>query len=378
MNVAVCPGDASKNRPPRRRYVSARAPSHCARDIGLHVLPLRVGDVRGLGHRQTQAGRVAGGVAGSWGTVTVQNGKITLNDFVSEGELEGISSPVTELSADELALYGDKLGRKPQDVNFTPDFQRTGTIAKAMWEQRFGQRIDGVPSIDPVLLQRVLSVVGSVQVNYKSYSPVLDGQSTSRVLLNEVYAALPDPEDQDEFFSLATTAAFNRMLHVQGGQSMQLIRQLAAAVQQGHVYVWSAHAEEQSAGTVVSGSLFTAKSPKCLGGKTPKQVIGVYSNDAMGSKMDWYLERKVTDTIVKIYPNGRERHEITISLRNMLNQAECGQGARIRGRRVGKRCAEGRYPVHQLSVRAYRWFRAGICCRPRRGAAEAITVFMTV
>ena len=304
----------------------------------------------------------------------MQNGKITLNDFVSEGELEGISSPVTELSADELALYGDKLGRKPQDVNFTPDFQRTGTIAKAMWEQRFGQRIDGVPSIDPVLLQRVLSVVGSVQVNYKSYSPVLDGQSTSRVLLNEVYAALPDPEDQNEFFSLATTAAFNRMLHVQGGQSMQLIRQLAAAVQQGHVYVWSAHAEEQSAGTVVSGSLFTAKSPKCLGGKTPKQVIGVYSNDAMGSNMDWYLERKVTDTIVKIYPNGRERHEITISLRNMLNQAECGQGARIRGRRVGKRCAEGRYPVHQrLPV---------VPCRnmlpARRGAAEAITVFMTV
>lgn len=177
MNVAVCLEDASKNRPPRRRYVSARAPSHCARDIGLHVLPLRVGDVRGLGHRQTQAGRVAGGVAGSWGTVTVQNGKITLNDFVSEGELEGISSPVTELSADELALYGDKLGRKPQDVNFTPDFQRTGTIAKAMWEQRFGQRIDGVPSIDPVLLQRVLSVVGSVQVNYKSYCRCLTGKA---------------------------------------------------------------------------------------------------------------------------------------------------------------------------------------------------------
>jgi len=37
-------------------------------------------------------------------------------------------------------------------------------------------------------------VVGSVQVNYKNYSPVLDGQSTSRVLLNEVYAALPDPD----------------------------------------------------------------------------------------------------------------------------------------------------------------------------------------
>ena len=268
--------------------------------------------------------RATGGVAGSWGTVTVQNGKITLNDFVSEGELEGISSPVTELSADELALYGDKLGRKPQDVNFTPDFQRTGTIAKAMWEQRFGQRIDGVLSIDPVLLQRVLSVVGSVQVNYKNYSPVLDGQSTSRVLLNEVYAALPDPEDQDEFFSLAATAAFNRMLHVQGSQSMQLIRQLAAAAQQGHVCVWSAHAEEQSVldGTAVSGSLFTAKSPKYMGGKTPKQVIGVYFNDAMGSKMDWYLERKVTDTIVKTYSNGRERHEITISLRNTLNQAD--------------------------------------------------------
>ena len=268
--------------------------------------------------------RATGGVAGSWGTVTVQNGKITLNDFVSESELEGLDSPVTELSADEIALYSDKLGRKPQDVNFTPDFQRTGTIAKAMWEQRFGQQIDGVLSIDPVLLQRVLSVVGSVQVSYKNCSMVLDGQSTSRVLLNGAYAALPDPEDQDEFFSLAATEAFNRMLHVQSSQSMQLIKQLATAAQQGHVYVWSAHAEEQSvlAGTAVSGGLFTAKSPKYMGGKTPKQVIGVYFNDAMGSKMDWYLDRKVTDTVTETYADGRERHEITISLRNTLSEAD--------------------------------------------------------
>lgn len=268
--------------------------------------------------------RATGGVAGSWGTVTVQNGRLTLNDFVSEGELEGFDSPVTELSANELALYGDKLGRKPQDVNFTPDFQRTGTIAKAMWEQRFGQQIDGVISIDPVMLQRMLSVVGSVQVSYKNYSPVLDGQSTSRVLLNEAYAALPDPEDQDVFFSLAAKAAFDRMLHMQGSQSMQLVKQLAAAAEQGHAYVWSAHADEQAVltGTDVSGSLITAQSPKYMGGTAPKQVIGVYFNDAMGSKMDWYLERKVTDTVAETYADGREKHEITISLRNTLNEAD--------------------------------------------------------
>lgn len=268
--------------------------------------------------------RATGGVAGSWGTITVQNGRLTLNDFVSEGELEGLESPVTELSENELALYGDKLGRKPQDVNFTPDFQRTGTIAKAMWEQRFGQHIDGVLSIDPVFLQRLLSVAGSVQVSYKNYAPVLDGQSTTRVLLNEAYAALPDPEDQDAFFSLAAKSAFDRILHMSSSQSSQLLTQMAGAVQGGHVYVWSARAEEQNllSGTAVSGSLVTSQSPKYMGGKTPKQVIGVYFNDAMGSKMDWYLDRKVTDTIVKTYPNGREKHEITISLRNTLSQAD--------------------------------------------------------
>lgn len=268
--------------------------------------------------------RATGGVAGSWGTITVQNGKLTLNDFISEGELEGLESPVTALSENELALYGDKLGRKPQDVNFTPDFQRTGVIAKAMWEQRFGQHIDGVLSIDPVFLQRLLSVAGSVQVTYKNYSPVLDGQSTSRVLLNEAYAALPDPGDQDEFFSLAAKAAFDRMLQVQGNDSTRLLKQVFDAAAQGHVYVWSAHEEEQSllSGSEVSGSLVTAQSLKYMGGKTPKQVIGVYFNDAMGSKMDWYLDRKVSDTIVKTYPNGREKHEITIRLRNTLSEAD--------------------------------------------------------
>nr|WP_236028093.1 DUF4012 domain-containing protein [Bifidobacterium pongonis] len=264
--------------------------------------------------------RATGGVSGSWGTATVANGKITLNDFVSEGELAVFDSPVTQLTDDELALYGYKMGSKPQDVNFTPDFRRTGTIAKTMWEQRFGQHIDGVISIDPVFLQKVMAVVGSVQVTYNDYSPVLDGQSVARVLLNEVYAALPDSNDQDAFFSLAAKTVFDHMLHIDGGQSASLIKQLTEAVQNGHVYVWSANGDEQALldDSAVGGALVTAKSGNYMGGSTPKQVIGVYFNDAMGSKMDWYLERKVTDSIVRTYANGSEQHEITISLRNTL------------------------------------------------------------
>lgn len=271
--------------------------------------------------------RATGGVSGSWGTVTVANGRITLNDFVSEGELAVFDSPVTKLTDDELALYGYKMGSKPQDVNFTPDFRRTGTIAKTMWERRFGQHIDGVISIDPVFLQKVMSVVGSVQVTYNDYSPVLDGQSVSRVLLNEVYAALPDVNDQDAFFSLAAKTVFDHMLHIDSAQSTELVKQLTEAARNGHVYVWSANDGEQKLldDSGVGGVLVTAKSGKYMGGSTPKQVIGVYFNDAMGSKMDWYLERKVTDNIVRTYANGSEQHEITISLRNTLSKGDVGK-----------------------------------------------------
>lgn len=45
---------------------------------------------------------------------------------------------MVELTAEERMLFTDKLGTDIRDVNFTPDFPRTGEIIRAMWAIQYG------------------------------------------------------------------------------------------------------------------------------------------------------------------------------------------------------------------------------------------------
>ncbi len=67
-----------------------------------------------------------------------------------------------DLTAEERLLFTDKLGKDIRDVNFTPDFPRTGEIVSAMWNRQYGVAVDGVIAIDPLFLQNMLAVTGGV------------------------------------------------------------------------------------------------------------------------------------------------------------------------------------------------------------------------
>lgn len=270
--------------------------------------------------------RSTGGIAGSFGLMTVTGGKVELHEFVSNTDFREFDAPVVALTDDERQLYGDRLGEFMQDVNFTPDFARAAQIAKAMWESRYGGTVDGVIGMDPVMLQTLLKVTGPVTVTQGSYTATLDGDNATSTLLNGVYASLGDPKEQDEFFSNASKVAFDKILHSSGADPVALGKAAMEAARNGHFQVWSANADEQKllAGTEVGGTLVTKKSGPYLGidGAAPQQVIGVYYNDAMASKMDWFLDRKVEDKLVETYADGSEKHEVTITMRNMLDASQ--------------------------------------------------------
>lgn len=268
--------------------------------------------------------RATGGITGAIGLVTVQNGRLTLHDFLPAVDFQPSDEPVIALNPDEAALFGDRLGRFVQDVNFTPDFARTGQLAKAIWEAKEGGAVDGVLSVDPVFLQRVLAVAGPVTVGEGNSSVTLNGTNTVEMLLNAVYFNLSGNTAQDDFFRVAARAAFDRILHSSYADPIGMVRQLMGSAEGGHFYAWSAHDDEQRLldGTSVGGTLVTEESGHYLGSGAPQQVIGIYYNDSMASKMDWYLERSVEDKLVATYENGREQHEVTIRLRNTLEASQ--------------------------------------------------------
>ena len=250
--------------------------------------------------------RATGGISGSWGTITVSNGTITLNKFESEGTLPWLHEPIVALTAEEKTLFTDKLGRMAQDVNLTPDFSRTGKIAQAMWKNTYKVEVDGVVAIDPVCLQNMLAVTGGVTLDDGT---VLNGSNTAKYLLSDVYST-KDSSQQDAYFAQAASAAFSHIL-TSSSKPKDFLKAAATSISGGHVLVWSSHKDEQTilADTTISGTLSTSQS---------KPQVGVYFSDGTQSKMDWYLRRQVSTKYEKTASNGALQYTVTITLTNMM------------------------------------------------------------
>lgn len=265
---------------------------------------------------QTNAeARPSGGLPGSLGLVTVQGGHVSLQPFVSDSEIQNADEPVVDLTAEERLLFTDKLGKDIRDVNFTPDFPRTGEIVSAMWNRQYGVAVDGVIAIDPLFLQNMLAVTGGVAMPDGS---TLDGANTAQTLLHDVYARMA-PQETDEYFAVAAQAAFNHIMQ-NAGNFKSYVKALSTSVEQGHVMVWSAHEDEQNliADSAISGRLIT---------EGAKPQVGVYISDETESKMDWYLHREVTTEFQKVARNGANQYTVHIKLQNTLTAEEAASEA---------------------------------------------------
>lgn len=265
---------------------------------------------------QTNAeARLSGGLTGSLGLVTVQGGHVSLQPFVSDSEIQNADEPVVDLTAEERLLFTDKLGKDIRDVNFTPDFPRTGEIVSAMWNRQYGVAVDGVIAIDPLFLQNMLAVTGGVAMPDGS---TLDGANTAQTLLHDVYARMT-PQETDEYFAVAAQAAFDHIMQ-NAGNFKSYVKALSTSVEQGHVMVWSAHENEQNliADSAISGKLIT---------EGAKPQVGVYISDETESKMDWYLHREVTTEFQKVARNGANQYTVHIKLQNTMTAEEAASEA---------------------------------------------------
>lgn len=252
--------------------------------------------------------RPGGGLPGSWGTMTIANGTVSVQEFAPPPN--AFESPVVTLTSDERALFTEKIARDPRDVNFTPDFPRTGEIAQTMWQQATQQTVDGVIAIDPVFLQRMLAVSGPVTV---SNGVTLDGTNAAQYLLNQVYIDVPEAEQNDYFSDVADTVFTHIMQHANNPRGF--LEAVASSISDGHLKLWSAHPEEQEQllTTPIAGALKTTAA-------TPE--VGVYFSDISQSKMDWYLRREVSVEYDKVGRSGGNQYTVRIRLTNMLTAEE--------------------------------------------------------
>ncbi|WP_026264555.1 DUF4012 domain-containing protein [Arthrobacter sp. 135MFCol5.1] len=259
--------------------------------------------------------RASGGIPGALAEITFENGHINLGRQSTATDL-GPMSPTLNLDEQQQQIYTTRPGKYMQDVNLTPDFPTAASAAQAMWEKKTGQRVEGVISIDPVVLGYILQATGPVSITGPELAAVkaaglpteLTGTNVVQTLLSDVYAKIQQPKLQDAYFAGVAKEVFSA-LSTGKGEAKGLISGITRGTEEGRVLVWSADNSEQSiiSRYPVSGSI--------SGPSVAPAQFGLYFNDGTGAKMDYYVKRTVQ--LVKECPkNGYEQTTVRVTSTN--------------------------------------------------------------
>lgn len=224
--------------------------------------------------------RGTGGIPASVVMLRFDAGKLSIaaqatsRDFTNKR-----ATPIMPLDPEVVKLFDDKVGRYSQDITSTPDFALSAELAKQFWTESFGTPVNGVISIDPVILSYILEATGPITL---ATGDELTSSDAVKILLSDVYARYPKNADQDAFFSSAAVEVFDA---VSSGDfsPVPFAGAVVKAVDEHRVlfHSFDENVESAFAGSRLLGSLPATDDPA-----TP--TLGVFVNDLTEGKLSYY------------------------------------------------------------------------------------------
>ena len=226
-----------------------------------------------------------GGSAASQSLIRADKGAIKITNQADSGDYIGNTPVEVPIDQSALDLYHDVLLRRINASVSRPDFPTAAKVVTALWQRDIhDDQIDGVVSIDPMALSRVLSATGPITV---TSGDIASSDNIVRLLLSEAYARSADPAKSDDFFKEVATSVFNKVAKGQFDPK-KMFSAIQSGISGGSILFWSADPVVQK-----------LIAPSRVGGILPVDnrehtVLGVYFRDAsLGSKIDYYMKSNV-------------------------------------------------------------------------------------
>lgn len=259
--------------------------------LATRVLPSMLGDAGPRRYLVVFEGdneaRALGGIFGGYGLLDADHGRLTFGRFGSDRDFQGISAHVDLGQQFTKAYGGTDAYHSIQDADISPHFPDAAQIWSSMASQRLGLHLDGVLAVDPVMLARILSVVGPVKM---ADGTKLTGDNLVRLLDVGVYQRFDagdvdiDTPARKAFFVAAAQAVTKATLH-RYLNTTRLLHALAYSAGQRRLLAYSADPADEAvlAGTPLGGVLHRSSEPF---------EEAVVTNDS-GTKLDYFLHRSL-------------------------------------------------------------------------------------
>lgn len=250
--------------------------------------------------------RGTGGLLGSFGIVSAKDGQVKIEELAARSRLDNQryhSLPV-DFGDDYDALYGDDPAQW-NGANMSPHYPYAAQLWLKMWQDRTGDRLDGVITTDPVTLGYLLGATGPITLS--------DGQTFNENNVvafaeNGIYFKYPNDDDRrDAYLQEITRAALDSVLTGQT-DATALVKALGLSAGERRLLVYSDHSDEEKLieQTSVSGSI----------PDDPAPFAGLGIINGAGGKLDYYLRDSLDYQVVGCADDGTRHSEITVTLSN--------------------------------------------------------------
>ena len=267
--------------------------------------------------------RASGGFPGSVGTMRIEDGVLTMGDFQSVTYMLSAATPKDiKITQEERALYYHLSGiQTPRDADLCPDFERVGHIWALAYEHKRKETVDGVISVTPHVVQRLLKAMDEEIELFDG--TVMNGDNALEVLLHDIYFKYFSTdytsgryETTDDLFAEAAKITMEKLTNnISTAQLLQYIPVARDSVKDRTLMVWMKDEQEQAFIQRIGWSGGLNKDPE-------KPEAGVYYNCILSSKMGWYvlMDTQIGDRVKN--EDGSYTYPVTVTFANNATKEE--------------------------------------------------------
>lgn len=265
--------------------------------------------------------RASGGFPGSMGTLRIQNGILTLEEFK---KVYSVLSPLTPAEANitstEARLFHGGLSA-PRDADYCPDFERVAYIWALGYKAGQGERVDGVISATPSIVQKLLAVMDEEIELFDG--TILTGENAVKVLQHDLYFQYFSNDYvpgggviSDQLFADAAEKTAQKLMeNMELSDLKEYLSVAGECIADRTLMLWMEDETEQAiiADLGWNGGLNTdPENPQA----------GIYYSCTVPSKMGWFL---IVDTEIgerAKNEDGSYTYPITVTFSNDMTQEE--------------------------------------------------------
>lgn len=250
--------------------------------------------------------RALGGHAGSWVLISVDDGKIDLQQQQTVHDLDRTTTPVVPLGPDVLSIWPGA-ATNPANTTAVPRLNVAAETARAFWNNKFGVQADAVIFLDPVALGYILGAVGDIEL---PTGDVITSENAADFLLNGVYLKYPLNDDQDAIFGTIAKEVFGS---ITGGKFNpgKLIDGAMKSGREHRLLLWFFDEAQNAAFEPLPFFLETPAFTDDVA------TFGIYLQDNLGSKMTYYVAEKVELAQAQCAAGGAQ-YQVKVTIKNTV------------------------------------------------------------